>query len=654
MSIDIRDLSKDGVSQLMRFLYRRPEYGIARPSQRWHVRQEEKMEQLPSEILRTSNLLKRLVIRIVDKINPDMIDPRAVLCKTHTPLNPFLIRHIFLAVAYEVTVHTDLYHSWKNITEYPSLAAFLARVDSIAALWTEKEFFEECYGTPPFEHHHIFVQSRCEACILGAIGGNARALADLRAVITDRMERLEHIRKGRTPAKPRFSRFLEKWIDHLGDDRATKCRDMGANVLFALRATRPELLKWREQRKKDRKTNGPTVYRELKNTPLGSQLSRVPEEYRADRRSKHGIPVAVTNLDGAAEQRRGASNYVPPLSEVSVFRPDSMCAFSQVYARAAAYGDPDDPALGIDPYNDDEEEFEGYAEGEVDPEKILEYEEISRRKVADWYASQLKSRVDLSFDDTKSIMTGIHPAFQPAASQASFRRDPLKFKKDRYPAPPKSMADSVWTDATVYTIDPSSSTTDFRPDLGRDGIPAVPRVPPMYRESSARHSRRHSINANDERPSSHRPSASRTNTEIPHPRPKSMAPSTSLPTRPPIVHPPKLQVPTPNSKPNPRNFMFADSDAGSTAALSMHEKRWIRDRKGMKDVPRTENPFVTRVRERERESGSSGTRTSGSRGSRSSKSSRSTEITLPDEELTPDDSFSSAGGYGGARGDWRR
>ncbi|KAG4219645.1 hypothetical protein PC116_g31876, partial [Phytophthora cactorum] len=136
MSIDLDNPSSENVARLTKLLSRRPEYGIAIPSRRWLNRQEEKLRNIPEELLNNSGLLKRLFMKIADRIDPELVDPRAVLCKTHSALNPWLIRRFFLAVAYEVTVHTDMLRSWKGRMYYPVLSGFVGRVDSIAALWT--------------------------------------------------------------------------------------------------------------------------------------------------------------------------------------------------------------------------------------------------------------------------------------------------------------------------------------------------------------------------------------------------------------------------------------------------------------------------------------------------------------------------------------
>ncbi|KAI2612990.1 uncharacterized protein GGS25DRAFT_145115 [Hypoxylon fragiforme] len=497
MTVNIRDLSDKQVQQLTKLLSRRPEYGIAIPSRRWLLRQEQKLKSFPSEMLRTSNILKRFFLRIADKLDPSATDPRAILCKTHVVLNPWLIRRVFLAIAYEVTVHTDMLRTWKGRMDVPRLSALVGRIDAIAALWTEPELYRECYGTPPFENHMVFVRSGCEACILSAIGANARVLADLRSIIVDRTERRSR-RSDKAPERPaRLARFVENWIDHLKEERAAKCRAMSDDILTQLRASRTQLLQWRSRRKKELDGSGNLPMYELRNSNSGHRLSNIPASARRKRRTKDGIPVAMTDQESAEEQRRIAM-YSLLEGEKSIYRPDSMNAFSQfgngrTQAYDAAY-ELEQQAMedNYDPYEGEEDE-----EGLENFERDLEMDERSRSKVTDWYATRLSvSNGKRTADDAKSVMSTIHPAFQPFTgfSHKSAAPSPLKIKKDRPPtAQQQATQKSAWTDATVYTVSPGFNSPHATE------APAMPRIPSAYLNSEK--------GAGDQRPSSSRPHA---------------------------------------------------------------------------------------------------------------------------------------------------
>ncbi|KAI1769973.1 hypothetical protein F4818DRAFT_280175 [Hypoxylon cercidicola] len=497
MSVDIRELSDANVDRLTRLLSRRPEYGIARPSRRWLQRQEVKLKSFPSEMLRTSSLLKRLIIKLADNISPSAIDPRAVLCKVHSVLNPWLIRRLFLAVAYEVTVHSDTIRSWKGRMDYPALSAFVGRVDAIAALWTEPELYRQCYGIPPFENHMVFVKSDCEACILGAVGANARVLADLRAILVDRVERRPPRPDGRPGSEPRLTRYVNNWISYLQEERAAKCIDRSDSVLEELRNARPQLMQWRNRRRKEQKGSRASdipIYTELRRTNDGHRLTTVPNDAYRVRRTRDGIPVAMTIFEEAEEQRRTAMYGLQDAE--SIFRPDSINPLSEAaLPRTFRYNVPNqqEPATpgtsyDVDPYFDyfdygDYEEMDGNEEQEL--ERALGQDEDGRSHVGDWYAGRLAtSRADLTEDDAQSMLSTVHPAFQPQRfTHGSAVPNALGIYRNwnrSTGANRHANRTSVWTDVTAHTDD----TNPTSPNAGE--VPPIPRVPSEYRRRSTR------------------------------------------------------------------------------------------------------------------------------------------------------------------------
>ncbi|OTA60011.1 hypothetical protein K449DRAFT_435685 [Hypoxylon sp. EC38] len=593
MSIDVRDISGANVKRLTRVLSRRPEYGIAIPSRRWLIRQEEKIKSLPGELLRSSNLFKRLAIKIVNSVDPSVIDPMAVLCKIHAALNPWLIRRFFLAVAYEVTVHTDTLRSWKDRMNYPILSAFVGRVDAIAALWTEPSLYRDCYGTPPFENHMVFVTSGCEACILAAMGANARVLADLRAILIDRVERRPPHRDGRSSKDPRLCRYVREWIDHLKPERAAKCRAMSDDVLSQLRVVRPQLKQWRNQRRRkdsNAQASNQPVYVELKNTRSGPRLSHVPVDASRKRRTKNGIPVAMADLESAEEQRRVAMYSMTQEANEgtrSIFRPDSITSNSRFGSpRFPAYDTANEQPPQV---NDNVDPSVDYEDTEGDPELERDFaeEEESRKKVADWYTARLgETRADLTADDAKSVLSMVHPAFRPidTFSHKSAAPAPLRLKKDRAPTSDRSnnsnARSSAWTDATVYTVDPSIANS------GQRGVPPVPRIPSEYRREQRRRSE-------GGRPPSARP-----------PRPRSSVPvdstsragtrvtmsSSVYSDHPGFANNRSSRAPTIPARNPARNFLFAESDANSP--ISVGQRQYLRNHQGMRDFAPEDNPFA--------------------------------------------------------------
>ncbi|KAI1430563.1 hypothetical protein GGR50DRAFT_192972 [Xylaria sp. CBS 124048] len=516
MSLRIHDLSDELVVDLTRVLARRPEYGIARPSRKWLLKQEEKLRALPKELLKPTNVFKRIASKIAGSLDSSRLSPPAVLCGTHASLNPFLIRRLFVALAYEVTVFTDPLRLWKGKNAIPELSDFVGRLDSITALWTEPELFRKIYGQAPFDEHHIYVESSCEACCLAAVGASGRALADLRAALIDRSERRVELEldsgkgsSGKTVGKePRLRRFVEAWIDHLrkrgekAPGRPEKCRAQSENVLTDLRAARPDIIAWRAEQRDTQgglRAAGRPRYSELRRTTNGAIIASLPSEPPYKRRTRNGIPVALADAGGADAERKSSS---ARRKCESIYRPDSTTGFSEIgkqreathhplsrvrsrasesiRASGGSYGRPTDSFL-----HRFEEEIPLNDEGNVDGQGVgdaeeRDYQGLSQNRLQDWYSSQVG---ETDFDnDTKTVLSMVHPAFRSnagdAIATASALPEPLRVEKGRSQhsdAPPRPA--SAWTDCTVYTANgkPSSPTTK--------NAPPVPRVPSKYGDS---------------------------------------------------------------------------------------------------------------------------------------------------------------------------
>ncbi|KAI0390307.1 hypothetical protein F5Y17DRAFT_70986 [Xylariaceae sp. FL0594] len=518
MSVAIQDLSDDDVVHIAGLLSRRPEYGIAMPSRRWLLRQQEKMQSLPKILLKPKNPLKLLAMKIAGAFESDIVDPQAVLCKTHSLLNPFLIRRLFIALAYEVTVHSDHIRSWAGRTTAPELSAYVGRLDSIAALWTEPGLFSQIYGLPPFEGRHVFVRSGCEACCLAAVGASGRALADLRAGLVDRMER----RRGspeRRAKRPRLFRVVEAWITHLdkGRDkssRADECLALSQRLLAELTAARPMVIAWRNEQKKRHarlRASKQPVYSELRASSDGHVVVPLPAKYGHKRRTKHGIPVAMADAEGAENQRRAAALNTDDDNN-SIYRPDSLAVFSVVGQRhGASHNRPSSSGreqvrrsmasdasptasflrrfeheMPLD-LGEEADPYDALDEGQdLDDERDPDAEERSRQKVQDWWASQFAASQrgrSLGPEDTRSMLSMVHPAFRPAESviAESILPAPLRFTKnadkqrdndDDAGGVGRTRTPSIWTDCTVHT---AASRRD-QPEAA----PPVPELPSKY------------------------------------------------------------------------------------------------------------------------------------------------------------------------------
>ena len=203
MDIRVHELTDREVQLLTGILSRRPSFGIGRPSKRWLEHQARLVASLPAEIKRPGNFLKRFVVKYGDSIDRSIFEyPPAVLCPTHYELHPRLMRRLFVMVLDEVTRHADRLRRSAGSgvgsgSVDPHLAALVDRVDGLGALWMEPELYLETFHAPPSDRRMVKVESFCEACTLAVLGANARTLADLRALILDRAERLSERRERR-------------------------------------------------------------------------------------------------------------------------------------------------------------------------------------------------------------------------------------------------------------------------------------------------------------------------------------------------------------------------------------------------------------------------------------------------------------------------
>ncbi|KAI0128756.1 hypothetical protein BJ170DRAFT_580532, partial [Xylariales sp. AK1849] len=251
MEVYVADLSRDDIDRITRVLSRRPDYGIARPLKRWQQRQEQKMQDLPKIALKPKDIFRRSLISLASKINPGTLPVPAILCKCHERFNALLIRKIFILLAAEVTEITDRLRAYPGKNQ--ALAAFITRMDSVNAYWISKELFRQCFGADPHDDRFVKIESLCEACILAAVGGNGRTLADLRAHL---VARNHHGKYSRNPSSskspgdrkwrtPRLLPIVESWIDHLKPEDAQEVRQWSEQIIADLKQVQPALKHYR-------------------------------------------------------------------------------------------------------------------------------------------------------------------------------------------------------------------------------------------------------------------------------------------------------------------------------------------------------------------------------------------------------------------------
>lgn len=182
----LRDVHLPALHGLTELLYMAPEVQPSRPPPSWLQVQSQMIGRLDPCVLRPRSLRVRVAISAGSHHIPHF-PGGAVLCPTHRPLDPRVVRNLMLLVAHEFTRRADRFRLWRDdldMADGPK--RWLRRMDAETALWAGKKWYEKMFGRSVDLPPEQTVYSRCEACILAAIGGRPQALADLRTSMVAR------------------------------------------------------------------------------------------------------------------------------------------------------------------------------------------------------------------------------------------------------------------------------------------------------------------------------------------------------------------------------------------------------------------------------------------------------------------------------------
>lgn len=199
----LRNLKLKNVQKLAELLSLPPMLQPTDPS--WLRAQKSLIDKISLKLLKPDALLLRLAMHLPGT------PPKAILCKTHKPLNPYLIHDIFLLVTAEVTTQLSTLTSAAELPE--SIRVFVKRLQSINSLWVSAEAYRVSFQAMPDEERYERIEGDCEACILARIGGSEQMVCGLRATLLGR-------RKKRTP-EPRLLLLVEAWFECF-DSKKTK------------------------------------------------------------------------------------------------------------------------------------------------------------------------------------------------------------------------------------------------------------------------------------------------------------------------------------------------------------------------------------------------------------------------------------------------
>ncbi|CEI38656.1 hypothetical protein FVEN_g4790 [Fusarium venenatum] len=217
-------ISGHQLDQLTKLLWMDPGVNVVMPDQKWLQSQYDGVARLDKSNRRSKNIWKRLSSGLENmSLTPRHVNdgrPTACLCDFHRDLDPKLIRRLMGLITAECTVRIHRYREWRRRNTLPTLLThWLDRIDAMTGLWMSRDAFNAAFSYERVSTTQNKVRSKCEACIMAAIGGRPHALAYLRASMIGRRER--HVDQRRP--MPRLLRVVESWISHFNAEvrRAT-------------------------------------------------------------------------------------------------------------------------------------------------------------------------------------------------------------------------------------------------------------------------------------------------------------------------------------------------------------------------------------------------------------------------------------------------
>lgn len=159
------------------------------PSESWLRDQATFIKTLPPSLLhpKSSGLISRVAATLSSL---RLGETKAVLCDAHKPLNPYIIRKIFIEVTAECTTRIHRLVSEVPASELPvNVREFVTRMQMLNSIWMDPALYRQAYQVSPETPRYERVANGCEACILATIGGDRAIIRDLFAGIWGRRKR---------------------------------------------------------------------------------------------------------------------------------------------------------------------------------------------------------------------------------------------------------------------------------------------------------------------------------------------------------------------------------------------------------------------------------------------------------------------------------
>lgn len=213
----LEDIPKQGLKRLALLLRINSEAMRGHgPGNQWLHMQQEHLLLLPPYLSRTANPFVRVTLNLGCHGFP-FAPNSANLCGSHHDLEPRVIRNMMVLVAREWTKHVELYRYWRTRLDFhEEVVAWLNRMDTALAIWVGSSRFKDIYGYDAHVQPAYYIKSRCEACMLAVVGGEAEFLSDIRASLYVR--KILALEKRGQSLTPRLMRTVDEWIGHFDEN----------------------------------------------------------------------------------------------------------------------------------------------------------------------------------------------------------------------------------------------------------------------------------------------------------------------------------------------------------------------------------------------------------------------------------------------------
>ncbi|KAI9721242.1 MAG: hypothetical protein M1812_002403 [Candelaria pacifica] len=203
----IADLSKSDISLLTQILSLPPSANKGTLTRRQTTQASSTLVSSLPKHLRAPIPYQHRIVTFISKHVPSMPPSTlAPLCPTHSTMNTQLIHSIFTCLALEVGIRLNTLTVHMHL--YPEQETFIHSLRELHSLWLAPEVYKRTFlESPPAKWS--YETSRCEACMLARIGGDADMICKLKVALVSRL-RSNH-------REPLLVRWVDGWLDWVNE-----------------------------------------------------------------------------------------------------------------------------------------------------------------------------------------------------------------------------------------------------------------------------------------------------------------------------------------------------------------------------------------------------------------------------------------------------